>query len=99
MPVIDARIDHCGYVRSRAGRNIPGGCCAEVGPGDAGEALNGLAGVLEGTQLADARDVGAGSRVDDVVGFGVLVIGSRRTLADKGGDSLLRGVKQETSAY
>src|SRR6266849_4108139 len=97
MPVIDARIDHCGYVRSRAGRNVPGGCCADVGPGDAGEALNGLAGVLESPQLAEARVIGDGSRVDDVVGFGVLDIGSRRQLADQGGDILPRGVEAEQS--
>src|SRR5207245_11260022 len=88
MPVIDARIDHCGYVRSRAGRNIPGGCCADVGPGDAGEALNGLAGVLESPQLAEARVIGDGSRVDDVVGFGVLDIGSRRHVTEHGGEIL-----------
>src|SRR2546422_4983409 len=97
MPVIDARIDHCGYVRSRAGRNIPGGCCADVGPGDAGEALNGLAGVLESPQLAEARVIGDGSCVDDVVGLGVLDIGSRRQLADQSGDILPRGVEAEQS--
>src|SRR5207253_5012648 len=101
MPVINARIDHCGYVGSGAGRNIPGRCCADVGAGDAGEALNGLAGVLESPQLAEAAVIGDGSRVDDVVGFGVLDIGSRRQLADQGSDILPRGVeaKQSGSAY
>src|SRR3989442_3927717 len=101
MPVIDARIDHCGYVRSGAGRNIPGGCCFDVGAGDSDGGLNDLAGVLESPQLTEARVIGDGSRVDDVVGFGVLDIGSRRQLADQGGDILPRGVeaKQSGSAY
>src|SRR2546426_10564087 len=97
MPVIDARIDHCGSVRSRAGRNIPGGCCADVGAGDSDGGLNDLAGVLESPQLPEARVIGDGSRVDDVVGFGVLDIGSRRQLADQGGDILPRGVEAEQS--
>src|SRR5437899_8632246 len=101
MPVINARIDHCDYVRSRAGRNIPGRCYADVGAAGAGEAPNGLAGVLESPQLPEARVIGDGSRVDDVVGFGVLDIGSRRQLADQGSDILPRGMeaKQSGSAY
>src|SRR3989454_12574287 len=68
MPVINARIDHCDYVRSRAGRNIPGRCYADVGAAGAGEAPNGLAGVLESPQLPEARVIGHRGRVDDVVG-------------------------------
>src|SRR5205807_8651169 len=58
-------------------------------------------GVLECPQLAEARVIGDGSRVDDVVGFGVLDIGSRRQLADQGSDILPRGMeaKQSGSAY
>src|SRR5947209_20167869 len=97
MPVIDVRIDHCGYVRSGAGRNIPGCCCADVGAGDSDGGLNDLAGVLESPQLPEARVIGDGSRVDDVVGFGVLYIGSRRQLADQGGDILPRGVEAKQS--
>src|SRR3989442_1520561 len=68
---------------------------AGFGVSDGG--LNELPGVLESPQLAEARIIGDGSRVDDVVGFGVLDIGSRRQLADQGGDILPRGVEAEQS--
>src|SRR5437899_7862058 len=101
MPVVNAGIDDCGYVRSGAGGNIPGRHSVDVGAGDAGEAPNDLAGVLKSPQLPEARVIGDRSRVDDVVGFGILDIGSRRQLADQCSGILPRGVeaKQSSSAY
>src|SRR5437899_2132324 len=101
MRVVNAGIDDRGDIGSGAGGNIPGCHSADVSAGDAGEALNGLAGVLKSPQLAETRVIGDRSRVDEVVGFGVLDIGSRRQLADQGGDILPRGVeaKQSGSAY
>ena len=76
MRVVDAGVDHGDDVRGRTDRLIPGGHRIDVGAGDAGKEVDGLAGVVETPELTERRIVRLRANPDDEVRLGVFDVGA-----------------------